>query len=129
MQSPDLQPTFVITRDGDVDLYKAVAQAESYMEAVDVRDGHYEAAFSLTGERLEIVLDEDRVGLIATGTTDLPHLRERLRTLAERNGYSGDDPDPRLVANQAFANEWRTRWPRWPTWLDRRLHGEGPPRV
>lgn len=118
-----LRPMFVITRDGDVDLYKTAAEAASSMEAIDVHDGEYEAAFSVTGERFEIVVEDDRVDLVRTGTSDLPNLRERLRALAERNGYSGDDPDPRVVANEVFANQWRTRWPRWPKWLDRRLHG------
>ncbi|MGY2876554.1 hypothetical protein ACVW00_003744 [Marmoricola sp. URHA0025 HA25] len=131
MQAPlNLQPTFVITRDGDVDLYKTLDDAASYMEAIDVRDGEYEDAFSMTGERLEIVIDGYQVRLVSTGVKDLPRLRDRLRQLADRNGYSeADDPDPRAVANEVFANEWRARWPRWPRWLDRRLHGDGPLRV
>lgn len=130
MQSPaDLQPTFVITRDGDVYLYKTVARASSGMEAIDVRDGEYEGAFGIDGERLEILTDGHGVRLEATGRYDLPRLQDRLRALAERNGYSGDNPDPRAVANEVFANQWQARWPRWPRWLDQRLHDDGPPRV
>jgi hypothetical protein len=130
MEPPaDLRPTFVITRDGDVDLYKTVARASSGIEAIDVRDGEYEGAFAIDGERLEILIEGYGVRLESTGSYDLPRLRERLRALAERNGYSGEDPDPRAVANEVFANEWRARWPKWPKWLDQRLHGEGPPQV
>lgn len=124
-----MQPTFVITRDGDVDLYMTPADAAANLEAVDVLDGEYEDAFSLEGERMNIVTDGDAVTLAASGTFELTRLRERLRALAERNGYTGEDPDPRQVANEILANQWRTRWPQWPHWLDRQLHGDGPPQV
>lgn len=130
MKSPkESQPLFVVSRDGDVDLFKSVDLAAAGMESIDVPDGAYVAAYGIDGERFEISEDGAAVILRATGAFDLPRMQERLRALAERNGYSGEDPDPRAVANEVFANEWRMRWPRWPKWLDRRLHGDGPPQV
>ena len=130
MKAPtELQPVFVFSSYGAIALFKSVELAAGGIESVDVRDGEYVEVFGIDGERFEITADGHTVTLRNTGVLELARLRERLRTLAERNGYSGEDPDRRFVANEVFANEWRMRWPRWPKWLDRRLHGEGPAKV
>jgi hypothetical protein len=124
-----LQPTFLITRDGDVELFKTRTEVTYWVEAVDVEAGEYTGCFSIEGELLHLAVDDGRVDIKASGIFDPEGLSSQLRLLAERNGYRGDDPDPRLVADEVFADEWNRRSPRWPNWLDRRLHGSGPPRV
>ena len=124
-----LEPTFVFTKDGDVQLFTSVEEAARSVEAVDVMDGEYAAFFAVDGERLHPEVDGRRVRLRRTGARDVDALSHQLRAVAQRNGYEGDDPDPRVVANEVFANQWHSRSLRWPKWLDRRLHGDGPPTV
>ena len=128
-----LDPVFVITRDGDVHLFKSLDEAASWVEAVDVLDGEYDDFIRVTGERLRAVASASpgasRVVLEPTGVIDLDYLQTRLHALASRNGYDGPVENPRGIANQVFAHEWRNAWPRWWPWLHRRLHGEGPPVV
>jgi hypothetical protein len=102
------------------------------MEAIDVRDGEYEAFFTIDGGVLHPSVrpdDEIWVELVATGTHDLARLKRRLRELQHRNGYVSNPDDPRAVANELLAIEWSLRWPKRPYWLDRRLHGSGPDQV
>jgi hypothetical protein len=131
-ESP-LDPVFVITRDGDFHLFKSLDQAAGWVEAVDVLDGEYVDFIRVTGERLRAVASASpnaaRVVLEPTGVIDLDYLQARLHALASRNGYDGPAENPREIANQVFANEWRSAWPRWWPWLHQRLHGEGPPVV
>jgi len=127
-ESP-LDPTFLITRDGDVELFKTPQEAAEWVEAVDVVDGEYTDCFRMSGERLEFNIVKDEVQLRPTGAYDAAFLSQRLRELAARNDYTGDAPDPLTVVNEVFANQWKRRWPRWPKSLDRRLHGDGPARI
>ena len=120
---------FVIARDGDVHLFKTVSAAAGWVEAIDVEDGEYVGFYRLDGERLDVSVNDDVVRLEPSGVRDVAELSATLRSLAERNGYTGDDPDPVAVANEVFANEWLNRWPRRPKWLDRRLHGNSPPTI
>lgn len=124
------QITFVLTKDGDVLVFDSVDGASSYVEAVDVEDGEYESFFTVDGQPLTPKIErDDSVRLIAKGPPDLPGLVERLRGLQERNRFVSNPEDPPGVANEYFRKEWERRWPRWPGWLDRRLHGEGPTRA
>jgi hypothetical protein len=126
------QGVLVITADGDVMAFRDAAMAASYMEAVDVRAGEYEAFFTVGGDVLQPGVrpdDEVWVELIATGTNDMVRLKRRLRELQQLNGFVSDPDDPMAVANELLAIEWSLRWPKRPGWLDRRLHGEGPDKV
>lgn len=131
-ESP-LDPAFVISRDGDFYLFKSLGEAASWVEAVDVLDGEYDDFFRVNGERLRPVPfaspSASHVVLEPMGVFDVEYLTGRLHTLASRNGYEGLPEDPRSIANQVFAHEWRNAWPRWWPWLHRRLHGESPPVV
>jgi hypothetical protein len=131
-ESP-LDPVFVISRDGDLHLFKSPSEAASWVEAVDVLDGEYDDFFRVDGERLRPVIgtspSSSHVVLEPTGVSDIQYLTGRLHALASRNGYEGLPEDPRSIANQVFAHEWRNAWPRWWPWLRRRLHGDNPPSV
>jgi hypothetical protein len=136
MEQETLDPVFVITIDGHVELYRTPADAEAGIEGYDVRDGEYDGdlggLFSVDGEILEVAITDDVVGDLVrierTGRFARDMLAARLAELADRNRYEGD-PDPRVVANQIFASYWDNRRIRWPRWLDRRVNGDGPPRV
>ena len=127
----DFDPLFVITRDGDVEVFDSILIAEGNLEAIDVMDGEFIELFGIDGERLTISARErdHEVVIERTGRSELGTLVDRLRSLAERNGYDGSSGEPRAVANQILLSDWQTRSPRWPRWLDRRRHGEGPRHV
>jgi hypothetical protein len=131
MGSKSDEAVFVITRDGDVEVFDSIEIAEGNLEAIDVLDGEYVELFGIDGERLTISASQQdfKVVIERTGRFELGTLVDRLNALAERNGFDGSRGDPRAIANQVLINEWRVRWPRWPHWLDRRIHGDGPPQV
>jgi hypothetical protein len=130
MMAVDDQGVFVFAEDG-VEFFPTVAEAAAYVEAVDVESGVYEAFISLDGERLlPRPVDETSVGLERSGDRDKARLIELLeRERAARRTFTSDPTDPVQVANDLLVGDWEARWPKWPRWLDRRLHGEGPTRV
>jgi hypothetical protein len=121
---------FVFADDG-VHFFLTVDEAAGSVEAIDVKNGEYEAIFTLTGEQLQPeILNEFTVALRPFGVADLDTLRDLLRREQDRLGTFVSDPDnPTAVANEILLSKWARRWPRWPRWLDRRLHGTDPPRV
>jgi len=131
-----MDPVFVISADGHVELYQSPAHAEHVIEGYDVADGEYGGdlggLFSIEGEVLTFVPGEggdwEPVRIERTGRFEFDLLANRLAELADRNRYEGD-PDPRVVANQIFASYWDLRRIRWPRWLDLRVNGEGPPPI
>ena len=111
------QGVLVISADGEVMAFRDAGIAASYMEAVDVRDGEYEAFFTIGGDVLQPSVrpdDEIWVELIETGTNDMGRLKRRLAELQQRNGLVSDPDDPRAVANEPLAIEWSLRWPKRP---------------
>lgn len=125
-------PVFVFDRDGFIHLFKSVESAAGWVEAMDVSLGEYEAFIGLDGTRLSPVISDAQSGevrLEPTGEVDIDDLRGRLHVFARSRGYDGEPEDPRAIANQVLANEWKDLWPRWWPWLHRRLHGAHPPTV
>src|SRR3954464_11402991 len=97
---PPLDPTFLITRDGDVELFKTPQEAAEWVEAVDVVDGEYTDCFRMSGERLELKNVNHEGQPRPTGAYDAAFLSQRLRELAARNDYTGDAPDATTVVNE-----------------------------
>lgn len=126
----DDRGAFVFAEDG-VQFFSTIAEAAAYVEAVDVEDGVYEAFISLEGERLvPQALDETFIRLDPSGDIDpnrLVALLRRERALGR--AFTSDPGDPVAVANELLEGKWEVRRPKWPGWLDRRLHGRGPARI
>jgi hypothetical protein len=129
--APDLRAVFVFSRDdGDMLVFPSLKAAASYIEAVDVNDGVYEALYTLDGWVIDPRPDpsERQVELVVSEKKDVDGL---LRRVAERrpSDHGLTPADLRVIANEDFHAQWRVRWPRWPKWLDRRMHGDGPPQI
>ena len=119
--TPDLRAVFVFDRDGEMQVFPSLEQAADYMEAVDVNDGEYEALYTLDGWVIDVRADsrESQVEVVVTEKNDVEGLRRRVATHSRPGGASTPD-DLRAVANEEFRAQWELRWPRWPSWLDRR---------
>ena len=120
----------VFNRDGDVMAFPHLDVAAGWMEAVDVLEGEYEAAYTIDGRELTIVAERDSpVSLRVTDVRDVADLRTRLARSGMHMGLSFDLSNLSAVANYLMRREWERRWPRRPRWLSRLVHGDGPPRV
>jgi hypothetical protein len=87
------QGVLVNAADGEVLAFRDAGIAASYVVAVDVRDGEYEAFFTVGGDVLQPSVrpdDEIWVELIETGTNDIERLKRRLAELQQRNGFVSD---------------------------------------
>ncbi|RZT14775.1 hypothetical protein EV649_5553 [Kribbella sp. VKM Ac-2569] len=112
----------------DMDLYMfpSLDTAEDWMEAVDVDAGEYTAAMTETGQVIRMRTEDGLVILELTAEADLARLQELLREYGELIGQRGIELDPDGFANRSWQLDWENRWPKWPRWLDRRLHPHGP---
>ena len=66
--------------------------------------------------------------LEASGHRDPEGLVELLERERSTGRFTSDPAQPESVANELLLGDWEARWPKWPVWLDRRLHGDGPQR-
>jgi hypothetical protein len=119
--------------------FASLSDAEGYMEAIDVEDGLYRptategawpgGVYAVDGRLVEARAANNWVELEVTVRQDAAGLRRLLSSVAERGIVAGDPEDPVAIARELLAQQWRSRWPRRPRWLDQRLHGAGPPTI
>jgi hypothetical protein len=126
--TPAVRAVFVFDQDGDVMAFPSVEDAAGEMEAVDVDAGEYAALYALDGRIVTATIDAERVMVILTveEQRDEAGLRQRLLDARERVGLTSPPDDLAAIANELLRLEWEHRWPKWPRWLARRLHGQGP---
>ena len=120
---------FVFSSDGDLDVFPSLAEAEGYMEAVDVRDGEYGEAFLHDGTVVQIGVEGERAVLTRGTSRDGVRLDEALDEYHRRVGGGVRSGSALDYANGWFRMEWERRWPRRPVWLARKLHGAQPTQV
>ncbi|SDR89775.1 hypothetical protein SAMN04489717_0946 [Actinopolymorpha singaporensis] len=129
----EVRAVFVFDRDHDALVFRSLEHATGYMEAIDVEEGEYVALFTETGGIVNATTTAERVVLTVTGERDEADLRARLRDHQRRMRTPEPITDPVAFASDYLRREreweWAHRWPRWPAWLDRRLHGEHPPKA
>ncbi|MDP3711280.1 MAG: hypothetical protein Q8R60_02180 [Mycobacteriales bacterium] len=129
---PDRSPlaVFLFYEDGSgVDAYESLWAAWQGVEGIDVKNGEY-VFIAADGRHVEATVAgkwDDDVLLRLTDVDRADELRRRLVQGLPRMGLDERLADSPLAAAQALADQrWHVRWPRWPLWLDRRLHGERP---
>ena len=120
---------FVFGVGDDLYVFPSENYAAGWMEAVDVDEGEYAAAYLLDGTVLEVSAAEEQVLLRRTDSTDMPGLMARLRASQRAAGRPEEVGDLLAFANDVIRDEWEGRWPRPPRWLKRWFPGKGPPRV
>lgn len=103
--------------------------AAGWMEAADVEDGEYAAAYLLDGTVLEVWAAKEQVFLRRTDSKEMPALLARLRVAQRAAGRSEEIGNLVAFANEVMREDWEGRWPRPPRWLKRWFPGKGPPRV
>jgi hypothetical protein len=106
-------------------MFRSIADAEDWMEAMDVDDGEYTAALTETGRVIRMKTENDLAVLELTDELDSELLHRLLREHGQAIGRPGIEVDPVGFANESWKWEWEHRWPRWPRWLDKRLHPRG----
>jgi hypothetical protein len=110
----------------DLTMFPSMADAQDWLEAIDVDDGEYTAALTEAGRVIRMRTQDGLVVLELTDKLDAGLLRTLLREHGQAIGQTGIELDPVEFANQSWKTEWEHRWPRWPSWLDKRLHPHGP---
>ena len=127
---PDDQPVpvFVFYEDGSgVDAYESLRAAWRAVEGIDVKNGEY-IFIAADGRGVEATVSEKwDVTLRLTAESRTDDLRDRLALVLPVVGLDGRLANTPMAATQALVDaRWSVRWPRWPSWLDRRLHGHRP---
>jgi hypothetical protein len=123
-----VEPRFIVSLDnGDVDVEPA--DAPTAVEGYDIEET---AAYSLSGERLELRLDNGEpsgpVSVVATGDVALDELLAAVQRYADRGNLPCESTGDLLidVANAIGGGKWAHRWPKRPSWLSARMHGTKP---
>lgn len=114
---------------GGVDAYASLQAAEGDIEGYDVGNGEC-VFFAADGRAVEVTIvgqwGQD-VSLQVTDHHRSDELRARLAAALPAAGIDASLADSPLAAAQALIDaRWNARWPRWPTWLDRRVNGSKP---
>jgi hypothetical protein len=119
---------FVLDATGDLMAFASAGDAAAYLEAVDVVDGEYRAAWLHDGTVLRMLTpsgDDGPVVLERTGDVDLAGLHAAVAAHAHATGRPGVGDLP-AYADELIRWEREHRWPRRPRWPARRRPGGGP---
>lgn len=118
---------FVFALDGEPFVFRSLAAAAGWMEAIDVTDGEYPALFTDEGQVVEATATPKFDVLLAlTDQYDPVTFRALLRERTSGLGLPVDPDDVLAIGNALLREECAHRWPQRPRWLARRLHGDGP---
>lgn len=129
--APDLRAVFVFQRvDPEMLVFPSLEAAASYIEAIDVNDGVYETLYTLDGWVIDPRPDtsERHVELVVGEKRDVDGLLQRVADRRPSDRVLLPE-DLQVIANEELRRQWNVRWPRWPAWLDRRMHGDGPTHI
>jgi hypothetical protein len=120
---------FVFDCEGDLNVFPSLETASGWIEAVDVDNGEYAAAFLHDGTVVQMSTLGERVVLTPSDTRDTLQLQQFLDSYQRRGGRPISDGSVLGFADDWLREEWEHRWPKRPAWLARRLHGAEPPQA
>lgn len=122
-----LRAVFVFALEGEPFVFRSLAEAAGFMEAIDVTDGEYPALFTDEGQVVEATATPDfNVLLALPDQYDPAAFRALLRERTSGLGLTADTSDVIAIGDALLRQEWEHRWPQRPRWLARRLHGDSP---
>ena len=123
-----IRAVFAFDRENWCHVFRSADEAAAQLEVADVEADEY-VLFGDDGSVFVASVDGQHVVVRPTESRDPEALRERLgRYCAMAKIETGSD-DPVVVGNAILADSWSHRWPKRPSWLDRRVHGDAPPRL
>lgn len=116
--------------DGSIDVFEDFEEVDGCLLVSGVVEDAWTIFYRLDGEKLAPILGQyDWVErLIPTGSRDLPSLIQLLTEYARTHQFETDGSDPSAFVDELARRDYRSRWPQWPSWLDRRMHGDRPDR-
>jgi hypothetical protein len=120
---------FVFEPNGDMHVFASEDHAAGWLEAIDVENGEYAAAYLHDGTVVDLATANERVILRRTNRHELQGLMIRLRAYRRATGQHEEVGDLVAFANDVLRREWEGRWPRPPRWLKRWFPGRGPMQV
>jgi hypothetical protein len=108
--------------DESVDVEPDLVHAAGSIEPLDVALAE---VFDDNGRQYAVTAHGQATLLTPTEMIDRSALEQRLRASHELANLGIDDGRDFVLAFADALGQWRSehRWPRWPKWLDRRLHG------
>jgi hypothetical protein len=116
--------------DGSIDVFEDFEEVDGCLLVSGVVEDAWTSFYRLDGEKLAPVFGQyDWVErLIPTGSRDLPSLIQLLTEYARTHHFETDGSDPNAFVDELARRDYGSRWPQRPSWLDRRMHGDGPDR-
>ena len=120
---------FVFDRDGDLNLFADLGDAEGWLEAVDVELGEYSHVFLHDGTVVQVGTSGETVALEPGADHDHARLQSLIFDYQCRVPGAPRTAVPLDFANQWLQQEWEARWPKRPAWLAHWLHGSAPKQV
>jgi hypothetical protein len=111
--------------DGSIDVFEDFEEVDGCLLVSGVVEDDWTSFYRLDGEKLTPILGRhDWVErLVPTGSRDLPSLIQLLTEYAGTHQFETDGSDPSAFVGELAIRKYRSRWPQWPSWLDRRMHG------
>lgn len=96
---------FVFDSGGDLHVFASARRASSWIEATDVEDGEYPAAYLHDGTVVELDTADGGVVLRLTRHRDLPAVRARVAAWRTWAAWPGDESDLLAFADEVLRAE------------------------
>lgn len=120
-----VRAVFAFDQEGWCSVFRSADEAAADLEVNDVEADEY-VLFGDDGSVFAASVDGLDVVIRHTEARDPEGLRERLDRYCTMAKIETASDDPVVIGNAILADEWNHRWPKRPSWLDRRIHGDGP---
>lgn len=109
-------------------VFESVADAEGNLEVADVEADEY-VVLDQDGRVYEADAEGIDIRIRPTELHDAEQLRERLTRFTREWKIESESDDVIEIGNAVREAAWEDRWPKRPSWLARRMHGDRPPRL
>ena len=124
------QPVIVLDTSGYLQGFSSLEYANSAMELMEdwvTDDSSNAEIFMLDGRRIEVELSNMRdPKFVVVGRPDREYAIRRILTARNLTTIKANPNDLGSLLVELRVHEWESRWPKWPRWLSRRLHGPKP---